>query len=206
MSDLSAEERTAIEVQLRFNVDDNGAPLTPEGRAALEARLGRTVPSEISNTTVPIADMVGIYDTPGADVPSPSGIETYEDLVKTLEAVLDVIDTRDSDTHIAVFKWLQERERVVRVGTLNSGYIYQYQEPKGSSKEGYVLGGTQGDRMVDNALEAVNAAGAQPTKHGVCARCLKVVKQEGGGPIVTAADDDDVCPAGTDGDDLHILT
>lgn len=129
----------------------------------------------------------------GQDVPQPQEL--------TIDDVLAQIDPRDSETAQKLFVWLQKTGRLHRVGTLDEvGYMLVYSEPKGSSKEGWTHGGTQGDRIVNDALEKAQAAGA-PNLRGLCSKCFSpVTKQSQDGAVLAESpregDDPAECPAG----------
>jgi len=97
----------------------------------------------------------------------------------TLDDILEQIDPRDSDSALKLFNWLRDNARLHKVATLDQGgYLFLYQEPDGSSRQGYVAGGTQGDQIVDNALEKAQAAGGKPNK-GLCRLCYSPIVQVG---------------------------
>lgn len=101
----------------------------------------------------------------------------------TIEGVLEQIDPRDSETALKLFNWLRDNSRLHKVASLEQGgYLFLYQEPEGSSKQGYVVGGTQGDRIVDDALEKAQASGPRAVK-GLCPKCFSPVAKVGDGPI-----------------------
>lgn len=110
----------------------------------------------------------------GGAAPASSGGDSIDD-------VLAAIDPRDSDTALKLFHWLRDNARMHKVASLEQGgYLFLYQEPKGSSNEGYVVGGTQGDRIVDEALEKAQASGGKPLK-GLCKKCFSPIAQVGDG-------------------------
>lgn len=97
----------------------------------------------------------------------------------TLDEMLADIDPRDSDSALKLFNWLKDNARLHRVATLDQGgYLFLYQEPEGSSRQGYVAGGTQGDRIVDDALEKAQASGTKSLK-GLCKHCFSAISQTG---------------------------
>lgn len=121
----------------------------------------------------------------------------------SFEDALAAVDPADSEAALAMLDFLLRTGRLGRVGVLDGGqgYLFMYQEPKGSTKQGYTPGATQGDRIVDQAVEKQRAAGAKPTKTGMCPKCMSVVKEGPGGVIVL--DDPDaegvaICSAGGD--------
>lgn len=96
----------------------------------------------------------------------------------SLKEILDQIDPRDSESHIEILTFLQERARLHKAGTLdNVGYLFVYQEPKGASREGWSAGGTQGDRIVDDALAQARQSGGHSLK-GLCRHCFSAILQE----------------------------
>ena len=117
----------------------------------------------------------------------------------SFEDALAEVDPRDSDTALLMLDWLSKTGRVNRVGILDGGqgYLFVYAEPKGADKAGYRPGATQGDRIVDSAVDQQRAAGIRAAKRSMCVSCLTAVRQEEGGPVVS---DDDAanaaCPAG----------
>lgn len=96
--------------------------------------------------------------------------------------LLSQIDPRDSEAALAMLDWLETYGRLNRVGTLygGQGYMYVYKEPKGTTKAGYVPGGTQGGRLVDEAVDKARASGAKPKKTGLCTHCLTPVWDDEG--------------------------
>jgi hypothetical protein len=104
----------------------------------------------------------------------------------TLEEVLEEIDPRDSESAQAMFAWLQRNGRIHKMGMLdNVGYLLVYSEPEGSSKAGWTHGGTQGDRIVSEALEKAQAAGA-PALKGLCPRCYSPIIKRGENEAIEA--------------------
>lgn len=107
------------------------------------------------------------------------GINAGPTTAVTLDEVLDSIDPRDSDSALKLFAWLKDNLRLQKVATLDQGgYLFMYQEPEGSSRQGWMAGGTQGDRIVDDALEKAAASG-QKTVKGLCKHCLSTIQQAG---------------------------
>lgn len=94
--------------------------------------------------------------------------------------VLKQIDPRDSDAALAMLDWLETYGRLNQVGTLHGGqgYLYVYKEPKGTSKAGYVPGGTKGGRLVDKAVSEARASGKGPIKRSVCRHCFSAVAED----------------------------
>lgn len=107
---------------------------------------------------------------------------------------LSKVDPRDSEAALAMLDFLMKTQRLARVGILDGGqgYLFMYQEPKGTTKAGYRPGATQGDRIVDEAVEAQRATGAAPVKRGMCPFCISLVKDVDG----TITLDDDNQPNG----------
>lgn len=93
------------------------------------------------------------------------------------ETLIANVDQRDSEAALAMLEFLLKSGRLNRVGVLDGGqgYLFVYQEPKGSTKQGYKPGATQGDRIVDSALDKQRESGAVPSKRGLCALCLSAV-------------------------------
>lgn len=101
----------------------------------------------------------------------------------TIEDILEQLDPRDSETAIKMFDWLRDNARLQKVATLDEGgYLFIYQEPKGSSREGWMAGGTQGDRIVDDAHKAAVESGALKTVKGLCRHCFSAISQAGDNP------------------------
>lgn len=100
----------------------------------------------------------------------------------TFEDALATVDPADSEAALAMLDWLLKTQRLGRVGVLDGGqgYLFVYAEPKGSSKAGYRPGATQGDRIVDEALDKQRASGAEASKLAVCRHCLDVVAERNG--------------------------
>jgi len=112
----------------------------------------------------------------------------------TLDAVLGSIDPRDSDSAIKLFQWLLKNGRLHKMGTLDGvGFMMAYQEPKGSTREGWTHGGTEGDRIVEEALEKAQANGS-PTIRGLCPKCYSLV-------VKADADADPVLETYAEGED-----
>lgn len=113
----------------------------------------------------------------------------------TIDAILDSIDPADSESALKLFHWLRDNHRLHKVATLDlqgaGGYLFMYQEPPGSDREGYTAGGTDGDRIVDEALSKAGAGG-KPLK-GLCRKCYSAISKVGDGPIEA-----DTPRAGTD--------
>lgn len=125
----------------------------------------------------------------------------------TFEDVLKQIDPRDSEAALAMLDWLLQNQRLHRVGVLDGGqgYLFVYSEPKGTSKAGYRPGATQGDRIVDAAVEQQRAHGTK-RKTGMCPHCLSAVVQLEGDEKIYLDDDQNptsTCENGPNG--LHEL-
>lgn len=189
--------------------------LSPEDAAELERMVAQRH-QQAGQPAAPIAPTMG----PASPLLNqPIAIEdAREEIMAVLQAcedprivnelflgLLDAIDPADSDLHLALFQRLQASGRVHKMGTLDqplAGYIYFYQEPKGTTKEGYTPGATQGGRMVDNAKAKIAESGVQgPVKRGMCSKCMKLVREEADGSIVTELDAEVLC--GTSGG--HVL-
>lgn len=111
------------------------------------------------------------------------------------------VDPRDSEAALAMLDWLLQTNRLGRVGVLDggAGYLFMYQEPQGSTKQGYIPGATQGDRIVDQAVEAQRASGKAPAKRGMCPHCLSVVRDDQGQVVLDDDTANAVCPSSPDG-------
>lgn len=107
---------------------------------------------------------------------------------ESFEHVLSRVDPADSEAALAMLDFLLKTGRLGRVGVLDNGggYLFMYQEPKGSSKQGYVPGATKGDRIVDRAVEAQREAngGKPPAKRGVCKFCISAIAENEDGTVV----------------------
>jgi len=125
----------------------------------------------------------------------------YAFLGNTLEEVLGGVDPRDSDAALAMLDFLLRTQRLHRVGVLDGGqgYLFMYQEPQGSTKQGYRPGATQGDRIVDEAVEAQRAAGSTPAKRGMCPHCFSVVAEVEDKIVLDDETRNPVCPNSPDG-------
>jgi hypothetical protein len=113
------------------------------------------------------------------------------------EALADV-DQRDSEAALKMLDWLLKTGRLQRIGVLDggNGYLFGYVEPKGSSKQGYRPGGTEGDRIVDQAVDQARDSGTRrPDRQGMCPKCMAVVV-EFDGEIVSESPTTSACPAG----------
>lgn len=159
-----------------------------------EERLERMVTEKVES-------ILGVGPGAGAPPPFP-GIPGYGggqvlSERELLEEALADIDPTDSESAILLFDWLKKNGRLHKIGVLDGistpGYIFMYQEPKGSTKEGWTEGGTQGDRMVDSALDRAKASEGAPAQRGLCPKCYSAVKAEAGkDPVLENA------PEGTD--------
>lgn len=189
---LSNEERATLE---QF-VADNKGPVTLESAANLEPTVG-PIPSGESQNAGPVTPEA-IQQMIAAQL-AQAGVGGAPQQ-QTVEQFLQGVDPRDSETALALLQYLFDTGRMNVVGTLNGGgYMMHYSEPKGTSKAGYVPGGTQGGRMVDQAVEQAKASGAKPRKTGLCDKCWSAVEQQDDGIVVS---DDDaknpICSAGGD--------
>jgi hypothetical protein len=119
---------------------------------------------------------------------------------KTFEEVLSEVDPADSDAALAMLDFLLKTGRLGRVGVLDGGqgYLFMYAEPKGTTKAGYRPGATQGDRIVDGALQEQRASGVPASEKGMCTGCLSVVRKDGDVVVddVTGSPDCSGSPAG----------
>ena len=120
---------------------------------------------------------------------------------QSFEEILAQVDPRDSDSALAMLDWLVKTGRLNRIAVLDGGggYLFMYGEPKGSSKAGYTPGATQGDRIVDQAVDAQRAAGAAPTKRGVCQHCISAVAEVDGKVVSDNEERDQVCTSSPTG-------
>lgn len=192
------------ELMLSLGMNDEGEALTPEERTEIQAFVDANkspvsldLPGDedfrdgsLTKPAAPAAQPVGVPDIQamiqqavaqavGGINPGGGGVpQSFEDM-------LSRIDPRDSDASLAMFQWLCDNGRIQMVGTLNGGgYLLHYQEPKGSSKEGYTPGGTQGGRMVDNAVAKAKESGAKPKQMGMCSKCMSAVERLEDGTVV----------------------
>lgn len=137
------------------------------------------------------------YDDQGNKIDSGRASEVHEDAeerevltvdtkVVTIDDVINALDPADSEVALKLYGWLVDTNRLRVIGTLagGMGYIHQYVEPQGATKEGYVAGGTSGGRMVDEALAKAKASGS-PSRMGLCKDCISAVVMIDGGTIVT---------------------
>lgn len=117
--------------------------------------------------------------------------------------VLDNLDPADSDAALLMLDWLLQNARLHRVGVLDGGqgYLFVYQEPQGSTKEGYRPGATQGGRIVDDTLAAQRESGAQPRQKGLCQYCFSGVEVDEHGTVYNAATQETGCAKSPQG--LH---
>lgn len=105
-----------------------------------------------------------------ADTVTVAAPESFED-------ALAAVDATDSEAALAMLNWLLKNKRVQRVGVLDggNGYLFCYQEPKGSTKAGYKPGATKGDRIVDQAVDKQRESGAEAAERGLCEHCFSAV-------------------------------
>lgn len=117
---------------------------------------------------------------------------------QTFEEALAQVDPRDSEAALQMLDWLLTNARLHRLGTLDrGGYLFAYQEPKGSTKEGYTPGATQGDRIVDKAVEEARASGAAPKGRAtMCKKCFSAVVIQEDGTALLDGDGSAICSAG----------
>lgn len=110
--------------------------------------------------------------------------------------VLDNLDPNDSEAALDMLDWLLQHQRLHRVGVLDGGqgYLFVYQEPQGSTKEGYRPGATVGDRIVDDTLAAQRESGAVPRQKGICKYCFSGVEVDENGVVFNTATQSVGCP------------
>lgn len=112
-------------------------------------------------------------------------------------------DPRDSDASLAMFEWLRKHGRLIKVGALDgTGYLFVYQEPKGTTKEGYTAGAEMGERIVDKVLETQE--GQEPVETSLCSKCLSPVKYRFGEPVVRQEVPEGTDPAVCDDGGPHV--
>lgn len=213
-----------LELQLSMNMDNDGTELTPARKAEIEAQIEALKGGEVHNVTT--VQETGPYDPPnhardgGDPAPHPNSaapgspgdlqdqLASIQQQLNSLaggataaptsfDDVLATIDARDSDKALAMFQWLADNGRFSIIGNLNGGgYMLHYTEPKGTSKEGYTPGATQGGRMVDQAVADAKAKGAKPRKVGLCGKCFSAVEQHDDGTVTGGTDASLDCPNG----------
>ncbi len=196
------------QMMLSLNMNEQGEALSAQERADLEALVAT---QEGPVTVEPIGDPEPTVGAPS--VSQAPGLTDIQQMIAaevakqtqgggaapvSLEQVLQRIDPRDSDAALALFEWLCDHGRIGIVGTLNGGgYLLHYTEPKGSTKAGYSPGGTQGGRMVDQAVAKAKESGAKPRQTGMCDKCWSAVEKVEDGTVVTDDDTKDAtCPQG----------
>ena len=220
MSDTTISEVERAKMMLQLNMGESGESLSAADKATLQAFVdqheGVEVPEETTSIVPPEqmdpmqppreqqeqADASGTPDLSAlvqAEIQKALGgglglqPTSFDDVIKKL-------DPRDSDSALAMFEWLSANGRFQLVGTLNGGgYLLHYSEPKGSSKQGYTPGATQGGRMVDEAVDKARAAGGKARETGMCDKCWSAVEKQADGIVVS--DDEHknaVCPNGGD--------
>ncbi len=186
-----------IEIALSLGVDpEDSGPLSSERRAELEAQLQggqeaetqheQAVGGAVDQSAIDAAteQILARLQAAGGVAASASPQATGQP--GTISSILSQIDPRDSETHLALLQFLMDNKRIQIIGNLaGGGYLMHYQEPKGTSMEGYIPGGTKGGRMVDQALEQAKASGATAAKRGMCDKCYSVVIQQDDGSVVT---------------------
>lgn len=209
-SDMSntINDRERLEMQLSLGMEEDGSTLTPERKAELEAQLAQfEQASEQASTEVGTQEVtqqqpqgpVTASDVQAMIAQAMQGVAASGS-APTFEELLLQVDPRDSDTALMMFEWLTATGRLQNIGTINGGgYLFHYQEPKGSSKQGYTPGATKGGRMVDAAVEKARESGAKPRITGLCGKCMSAVEQLDDGSVVL--DDETknpVCAVGPD--------
>lgn len=208
--EVSPEVRHRLEMQLTLGMEEDGSELSPQRRAEIETQLGPDYHDGLAPADEATAEVGTVQDQAGL----PTDVQEFirQEIAKAgggpqpaaqptnLEDVLLAIDPRDSDSALLLFQWLQATGRLNVVATLTGkgGYLLHYQEPKGSSKEGYIPGGTQGGRMVDQALETAKASGAKAKNLGMCDKCWSAVEliEETGAIVLNDETQNAVCPQG----------
>lgn len=198
MQSLSTDD---IELALSLGVDpEDSGPLSDERRKELEAVLNGPQPESEHENAVGAAVtqdaiaaaaeqiMAKLAAAQGGSVTAQGGVTPSAATAQStsFEAILKQIDPRDSEAALAMLEWLHQNGRMQVIGNLaGGGYLWHYAEPKGTSKQGYVPGGTKGGRMVDEALDKARASGATPAKRGMCDKCFSVVVQHDDGTVTT---------------------
>lgn len=181
-----------IELALSLGVDpDDSGPLSNERRQELEAQLAGASEAETEHDAA-------VSGAIGQDAIAAAAEQIMAKLAAAgagapaapqqggVEALLQSIDPRDSEAHLAILQFLIDNKRMQVIGSLaGGGYLFHYQEPKGTSMEGYMPGGTKGGRMVDQALDKAKASGATAAKRGMCDKCYSVVVQHDDGSVTT---------------------
>lgn len=195
------------QMMLTLGMNEEGNALDDQERATLQAFIDSQQPASASaqapSTAQEPSEQVGAPDiqamiqqevakmAAGLVPQAPAGIPD-------VETFLRATDPKDSDAALMMLQWLIDTGRMQNIGTINGGgYMFHYQEPKGTTKAGYTPGATKGGRMVDQALDEAKAAGAKPRKTGMCDQCWSAVEQQEDGTIVL--DDDtrsSICSAG----------
>lgn len=155
---------------------------TPESLAAevaAEARVRDEMAQEAEEARL-TEQAVDIQTLIQAEIAKAIGSLTQDQPpLPTFEDVLAQVDPRDSEAALAMLDFLLTTGRLNRVGVLDGGqgYLFVYHEPKGTTKAGYRPGGTQGDRIVDAAVDKARADGKVPAKRGVCGKCVSAIYQ-----------------------------
>lgn len=208
-----SNELETLEMALSFQMNpDDGSPLDAATQAKIEARIaeltgGGAAPQQddmvlgAPDGLDPIIDQNDLSGALARIQQQLAGITQGGGIPQqavTLESVLTNLDPRDSDAALALLDWLITNGRLQNIGTINGGgYLWHYAEPKGSTKEGYMPGGTKGGRMVDEALQKAKESGATVRKTGMCDKCYSAVVQQDDGAIVL--DDETADAACTNG-------
>ena len=196
MNTMNDVERA--EMMLSLGMSEDGEPLSDEARATLEQFIqdnSQPHAVEIHNAAPDVTgtptDIQAIIQNEIA-----KALGGQQQQAVSLEDVLKGIDPRDSEAALMLFDWLCNNDRIGIVGTLHGGgYLLHYTEPKGTTKAGYTPGGTQGGRMVDEAVAKAKESGAKPRKVGICDKCWSAVEQKDDGTIV-ADDGNTTCAQG----------
>lgn len=169
----SPDEWPSIDFKPEYLLNPASAPPSTRKKAHIVSQQPQTTETEDERIRRMIDERLqAVTGQPGIGVALPGDPASIDD-------VLESIDPRDSDTALKLFNWLKDNSRLHRVATLEQGgYLFLYQEPEGASRQGYTAGGTQGDRIVDDALEKAQATGGKPLK-GLCKHCLSSISQVG---------------------------
>lgn len=207
--DSLPEQQAAAEKAAAEYFAQPPVPTEPEAIAATEGQVPQfpdappvAQPTVVSQPVAPTPEPVqvpGLGETVKAAVSEAlSALMGGSGGSSSLDDLLSKIDPRDSESALKLFTWLWENHRFQVIGKLSGGgYMLHYAEPKGTTQAGYMPGGTQGGRMVDEALARAkdNPAAA---KHGMCPQCMSAVKQviETGQVLSDDGKDDPNCPAG----------
>lgn len=193
------------ELMLSMGMGETGEALTDDERTQLQAYVdavkGPVDPQPLGDpepTVGEIPQQTDLQALVQAEIQKAMGGGIAGAAPQSLGDVLKRIDPRDSDAALELFNWLADNGRLSIIGQLNGGgYLLHYTEPKGTTKAGYSPGGTQGGRMVDQAVAKAKDSGAVARQTGMCDKCWSAVEQLADGSIVS---DDETknatCPQG----------